>query len=99
MRNLSLKRSRSSFKKQTEVLPHLSFKAEVPKNGLQEYFFLGLKIYLDVKKLLQGLRVTLSYLSLKFTQFPPRNDNFVLYPYSKVIDLTNYQLKVQKFFY
>ena len=44
MRNLSLKRSRSSFKKQTEVLPHLSFKAGFPKNGLQDIFFLVLNL-------------------------------------------------------
>ena len=32
------------------------------------YFFLGFKIYSDVKKLLRGHRAILSYLGLKFPQ-------------------------------
>ena len=58
------------------------------------YFFLGFKIYPDVKKLLRSHRTILSYFVLKFPQFQPRKRNCFLYPYSKVINLTNYQLKI-----
>ena len=44
---------------------YLSFKIELPKNALQD--FLGFIIYQDVKKILPGHRVFLSYLSLKFS--------------------------------
>ena len=57
------------FKKQTlELLLHLPFKAELPTNGLLRYFFLGFKIYSDVKKLLRGYWAILSYLGPKFPQ-------------------------------
>ena len=55
--------------------------------------------------MLRGHRVILSYLDLKFPQFQSRKGNFLLYQYSKVIGSTNYelrisnyQLKVHKFF-
>ena len=58
------------FKKQTlELLLHLSFKAELPTKWPLRYFFLGLKIYSDVKKLLRGHRAILSYLGPKFLKF------------------------------
>ena len=64
------------FKKQTlELLLHLSFKAEVPLR----YFFLGFKIYSDVKKLLRGYQAILSYLGLKVPQIQSRKGNFLLY--------------------
>ena len=46
-----------------------------------------------MKKLMREHRTILSYLVLKFPQIQPRKDNFLLYPYSKVIGLTNYELK------
>ena len=88
-----------------ELLLHLSFKAELPTNGRQD-FFLGFKIYPDVKKLLQGHWAILSYLGLQFPQFLPQKGNFRLYLYCKVIGYTNhelrisnYQLKVYRFFW
>ena len=46
-----------------------------------------------MKKLLWEHRTILSFLVLKFPQIQPRKDNFLLYPHSKVIGLTNYELK------
>ena len=93
-----------TLKKQTlELLLRLN------QNLLQiafKIFFLGLKFDPDVKKPLRGHEVILSYLGLKFPQFQPRKGNFFLYPYHKVIGLTNYecrisnyQLKVHTFFW
>ena len=72
-----------------KLLLYLSFKAELPLR----YFFLGLKIYWDMKKLLSGHQAILAYLGLKFPQFQPQNGNFLLYSYSKVTALTNYELR------
>ena len=50
-----------------------------------------------MKKLLRGHRAILSYLGLKFPQFHPRKGNFLLYLYSKVIGLTNYELRISNY--
>ena len=42
-------------------------------------FFLGFKIYEDVKKFLRGHRGILSYLGLKFPQIQSQKGNFLLY--------------------
>ena len=73
---------------------------------LYVFCYLDFKIYPDVKKLLRGHWLILSYLGLKFPELKPRKANFLLYWYSKVIGLTNYeliisnyQLKVHEFFW
>ena len=82
------------FKRQTlELLLYLSFKVELPTEGLRD-ICLGFKIYPGLKKLLRGHQIILSYLELNFAQVQPQKGNFLLYPYRKVIGLTNYELKI-----
>ena len=50
-----------------------------------------------MKKLLRGHRAILSYLGLKFPQFQPGKGSFILYPYSEVIGLTNYELRISNY--
>ena len=50
-----------------------------------------------MKKLLRDHRAFLRYLDLKFPQFQPRKGNFLLYPYNKVIGLTNFELRISNY--
>ena len=47
-----------------------------------------------MKKLLPGHQAILAYLRLKFPQFQAQNGNFLLYSYSKVTALKNYELRI-----
>ena len=75
-------------------------KVELLINGFK-IFFVGFKIYSDVKKSfawLSDLPGILGYLNLKFLQFQPSEDNFLLcpgrklYPHRKLIGLANLNL-------
>ena len=85
------------MKQTIELLLHLSFKAERFLQMAFKIFISWFKIYLGVAKLLRGHRAILSYSGLKFSQFQPRKGNILLYPYSKVIGLTNYKLRVSNY--
>ena len=76
---------------------HLSFRVEFSRNGLQDTYFLVLKIYPDVKRLLGDHRIFLSHLDLKFPRYQSRKGNFVLYPSGKVIDLKNFELIIPNY--
>ena len=48
-------------------------------------------------KVLQGHRVFLTCLDLKFPQIQPRNGKSLLNQHSKVIGLTNFELKISSY--
>ena len=55
-------------------------------------FLSWFRICPEVKKLLRGHRAFFSYLGLKFSLFQPQKNSLLLYPYSKVTGLTNFEL-------
>lgn len=56
--------------------------------------FLILKFIQTLKKLLKGYQAFLSYLGLKFSQFQPQKDIFLLGQFSKVISLAKFESRI-----
>ena len=85
------------MKQMLKLSLHLSFRVELSRNGLQDTYFLALKIHPDVKRLLRDHRIFLSHLDLKFPRYQSRKGNFVLYPCGKVIDFKNFELIIPNY--